>query len=107
GTRDERYPGFPAGSRWSTSARSPAPSPTRRWCCRSSPGPMTGTGCACPPPTSTGAPPPRAGIRGMRVAYGPDLGYAAVDPEVRQIADRAAQVFERDLGCIVERAGPG
>jgi aspartyl-tRNA(Asn)/glutamyl-tRNA(Gln) amidotransferase subunit A len=44
GTKDERYPGCPAGSRWSTSARSPAPSPTRRWCCRSSPGPMTGTG---------------------------------------------------------------
>jgi aspartyl-tRNA(Asn)/glutamyl-tRNA(Gln) amidotransferase subunit A len=46
-------------------------------------------------------------IRGMRVAYSPDLGYAAVDPEVRQIADRAAQVFERDLGCTVERADPG
>src|SRR6266581_8480237 len=47
------------------------------------------------------------GIRGIRVAYSPDLGYAAVDPEVRQIADQAAQVFERDLGCIVERADPG
>ncbi len=46
-------------------------------------------------------------IRGMRVAYSPDLGYAAVAPEVRQIVDRAAQVFERDLGCAVERADPG
>jgi aspartyl-tRNA(Asn)/glutamyl-tRNA(Gln) amidotransferase subunit A len=46
-------------------------------------------------------------IRGMRVAYSPDLGYAAVDPEVRQIVDQAVQVFERDLGCTVERADPG
>jgi aspartyl-tRNA(Asn)/glutamyl-tRNA(Gln) amidotransferase subunit A len=38
GTKDERYPGVSAGSRWSTSARSPAPSPTQRWCCPSSPG---------------------------------------------------------------------
>lgn len=47
------------------------------------------------------------GIRGMRLAYSPDLGYAAVDPEVRRIVDRAAQVFEQDLGCTVERADPG
>src|SRR2546430_4396817 len=46
-------------------------------------------------------------IAGLRVAYSPDLGYAAVDPEVRQIVDQAAQVFERDLGCVVERADPG
>lgn len=47
------------------------------------------------------------GIAGLRVAYSPNLGYAAVDPEVRQIVDRAAHVFERDLGCTVERADPG
>src|SRR5204862_5090187 len=47
------------------------------------------------------------GIAGMRVAYSPDLGYAAVDPQVRQIVDRAVQVFERDLGCTVEHADPG
>src|SRR5206468_3237595 len=46
-------------------------------------------------------------IAGMRVAYSPDLGYAAVDPQVRQITDRAALVFERDLGCTVEHADPG
>ncbi len=46
-------------------------------------------------------------IAGMRVAYSPDLGYAAVDPQVRQIADQAVQVFERDLGCTVEHADPG
>ena len=46
-------------------------------------------------------------LRGVRVAYSPDLGYAAVDPAVRAVVDRAAGVFERDLGCTVERADPG
>jgi aspartyl-tRNA(Asn)/glutamyl-tRNA(Gln) amidotransferase subunit A len=46
-------------------------------------------------------------LRGLRVAYSPDLGYAAVDPQVRAVVDRAAEVFERDLGCVVERADPG
>src|SRR5215207_9757819 len=46
-------------------------------------------------------------LRGVRVAYSPDLGYAAVDPAVRAVVDQAALVFERDLGCTVERADPG
>jgi aspartyl-tRNA(Asn)/glutamyl-tRNA(Gln) amidotransferase subunit A len=46
-------------------------------------------------------------LRGVRVAYSPDLGYAAVDPQVRAIVDRAVTVLERDLGCTVERADPG
>jgi aspartyl-tRNA(Asn)/glutamyl-tRNA(Gln) amidotransferase subunit A len=46
-------------------------------------------------------------LRGIRVAYSQDLGYAAVDPAVRSTADRAVTVFERDLGCTVERADPG
>ncbi len=44
---------------------------------------------------------------GVRVAYSADLGYAIVDPEVRAVTDRAAEVFERDLGCVVEEAHPG
>jgi aspartyl-tRNA(Asn)/glutamyl-tRNA(Gln) amidotransferase subunit A len=43
----------------------------------------------------------------LRVAFTPDLGYAAVDPEVREIVARAVQVFERDLGCVVEQRDPG
>ena len=43
----------------------------------------------------------------LRIAYSPDLGYAAVDPEVRALTERAARVFERDLGCVVEEAHPG
>ena len=47
------------------------------------------------------------GFGGLRVAFSEDLGYAAVDPEVRRIAREAAQVFANDLGCEVEEAAPG
>jgi aspartyl-tRNA(Asn)/glutamyl-tRNA(Gln) amidotransferase subunit A len=46
-------------------------------------------------------------LRDVRVAYSPDLGYAAVDPAVRRVTDQAVGVFERDLGWVVERADPG
>ena len=46
------------------------------------------------------------GIRGRRVAWSPDLGYAAVDPRVRQITTAAAKRFE-ELGATVEEASPG
>jgi aspartyl-tRNA(Asn)/glutamyl-tRNA(Gln) amidotransferase subunit A len=45
-------------------------------------------------------------LKGLRVAYSPNLGYAAVDKRVRDIVDKAVRVFERDLGCIVEEANP-
>ena len=47
------------------------------------------------------------GVKGLRVAYSADWGYAAVDPEVRRVVGDAVKVFERDLGCIVEEAHPG
>jgi aspartyl-tRNA(Asn)/glutamyl-tRNA(Gln) amidotransferase subunit A len=47
------------------------------------------------------------GVRGLRVAWSPDLGYAAVEPEVRAIAEAAARRFAADLGCGVEEADPG
>ena len=43
------------------------------------------------------------GVSGLRLAWSPDLGYAAVDPEVVATASRAARVFE-ELGCTVEEA---
>jgi aspartyl-tRNA(Asn)/glutamyl-tRNA(Gln) amidotransferase subunit A len=49
----------------------------------------------------------RGDLHGMRVAYSADWGYAAVDPEVRRIVGRAVEIFERDLGCVVEEANPG
>jgi aspartyl-tRNA(Asn)/glutamyl-tRNA(Gln) amidotransferase subunit A len=42
------------------------------------------------------------GVKGMRVAYSPDLGYApAVDPEVAG-AVRAAAFSFKEMGCMVE-----
>jgi aspartyl-tRNA(Asn)/glutamyl-tRNA(Gln) amidotransferase subunit A len=49
----------------------------------------------------------RGDLRGVRIAYSADWGYAAVDPEVRRIVGTAVGVFERELGCIVEEANPG
>jgi aspartyl-tRNA(Asn)/glutamyl-tRNA(Gln) amidotransferase subunit A len=46
------------------------------------------------------------GIQGLQVAWSPDWGYAAVDPQVRQLTQAAAQRFA-DLGCHVEEAHPG
>jgi len=46
-------------------------------------------------------------LRGARVAYSPDWGYMAVEPEVADLVARAVRVFERDLGCVVEEASPG
>jgi len=40
-------------------------------------------------------------LSGLRVAWSADLGYAAVDPEIRAITERAAQRFS-DLGATVE-----
>jgi aspartyl-tRNA(Asn)/glutamyl-tRNA(Gln) amidotransferase subunit A len=46
------------------------------------------------------------GVRGLRIAYSPDLGYAKVDPEVSALVRKAAKVFE-DLGARVEEKHPG
>ena len=46
------------------------------------------------------------GIRGLRVAYSSNLGYADVDPEVAGIVKAAVKVFE-DLGARVEEKHPG
>lgn len=45
-------------------------------------------------------------LKGLRVAWSGDFGYAAVDPEVKAIAEAAARRFS-DLGCIVEERDPG
>ncbi|HEY8564485.1 MAG TPA: amidase [Beijerinckiaceae bacterium] len=47
------------------------------------------------------------GLRGLRVAWSPRLGFeVAVDPEVAQLTERAARAFEA-LGATVEEADPG
>ena len=45
-------------------------------------------------------------VRGLRLAWTPDWGYAPVDPEVRRIAEAAALRFG-EAGCRVEEARPG
>jgi len=49
---------------------------------------------------------PVEAMKGLRVAWSEDLGYAAVDPEVRELTRRAAERFS-DLGCHVEAVDPG
>jgi len=47
------------------------------------------------------------GVRGLRVAYSPTLGYARhVHPEVAVAVERAVQVL-RDQGAVVEAQDPG
>ncbi|PYO05756.1 MAG: amidase [Candidatus Rokuibacteriota bacterium] len=45
-------------------------------------------------------------VKGLHVAWTPDLGYAAVDPKVLAICENAAGAFET-LGCHVEVVNPG
>ena len=47
------------------------------------------------------------GIRGLRIAYSPKLGYATgIDPEVAAAVDAAVHLLE-ELGAHVERVDPG
>jgi aspartyl-tRNA(Asn)/glutamyl-tRNA(Gln) amidotransferase subunit A len=45
----------------------------------------------------------RDGVRGLRVGWSLDLGCCRVDPEIGQVARRAAEAFQ-ELGCTVEDA---
>jgi aspartyl-tRNA(Asn)/glutamyl-tRNA(Gln) amidotransferase subunit A len=47
----------------------------------------------------------RGGVKGLRIAWSPDLGYAEVDAEVRRICERAARDFSV-LGAVVDEAQP-
>ncbi|HEY8476845.1 MAG TPA: amidase family protein [Chloroflexota bacterium] len=89
------------------------------WAARSHNGPMTRTvrdaalmlsvlaGPTPRDPLSVDAPPTDylaacdGDLKGLRVAWSADLGYAAVDAEVRAITARAARRFA-DLGCEVD-----
>ncbi len=43
------------------------------------------------------------GVRGMRIAWSPDLGFATVDPVIRRIAARAAREVFTALGARLSR----
>ncbi|MGD1876792.1 MAG: amidase [Kiloniellaceae bacterium] len=47
-----------------------------------------------------------SGIKGLRIAYSPDLGYVKVDPEIAALVRQAAGTFEA-LGATVEEVNPG
>ena len=47
-----------------------------------------------------------AGVKGLNVAWTPDLGFARVDPAVLELTGDAAATFE-SLGCHVEVVNPG
>jgi aspartyl-tRNA(Asn)/glutamyl-tRNA(Gln) amidotransferase subunit A len=46
------------------------------------------------------------GVKGLRVAYSPTLGYAKVNPEVARLVEAAVRALE-GLGAHVELADPG
>ncbi|WP_373088941.1 amidase [Sneathiella sp.] len=47
-----------------------------------------------------------ASVKGKRIAYSPNLGYATVHPEVAAAVKKAAALFE-ELGAHVEETDPG
>lgn len=49
---------------------------------------------------------PLEGLRGLRIAYSPDLGFAAVEPGVRRLVDAAAERLAR-LGAEIVQVDPG
>jgi aspartyl-tRNA(Asn)/glutamyl-tRNA(Gln) amidotransferase subunit A len=48
----------------------------------------------------------KGGVKGLKIAWSPDLGYATVDPQVKAICEQAASEFS-SLGANVEEAHPG
>lgn len=48
----------------------------------------------------------REGVKGLKIAYSPTLGFAKVDPEILAAVDAAAKQFAA-LGAIVEQVDPG
>jgi len=45
-------------------------------------------------------------LKGLKIAWSPDLGYAPVEPEVLDLTRSAVRAFE-GLGAVVEEANPG
>jgi len=48
----------------------------------------------------------KGGVKGLKIAWSPDLGYAEVDPEVLSICEKAAEQFSK-MGAEMEEANPG
>jgi aspartyl-tRNA(Asn)/glutamyl-tRNA(Gln) amidotransferase subunit A len=61
---------------------------------------------ALPTPTGSFLDGLEGGVRGLRIAFSPDLGYVRNDPEVEAAVRAAADVFAA-AGARVEEVGPG
>jgi len=61
---------------------------------------------ALPPPAASFLDAIDQGVTGLRVAFSPDLGHAAVDGEVAAAVERAARAFA-ELGAHVDAVDPG
>ena len=58
------------------------------------------------PPTDSAVAGLRSGVRGLRIAVSPTLGYVRVDPEVAAAFAAAVRVFA-ELGAVVDEVDPG
>jgi aspartyl-tRNA(Asn)/glutamyl-tRNA(Gln) amidotransferase subunit A len=65
-----------------------------------------GDGYSLPAPVSSFAKSLGRGVKGLKIAWSPDLGFATVDSEVKKICERAANKFSQ-MGAEVEEAHPG
>ncbi|WP_051790907.1 amidase [Amycolatopsis jejuensis] len=107
GCRDERYPGF---SGWESIehigplARS-VEDAAFLMSVIAGPDPRDRHSIPCDDVRWTSAPEYRT--TGPRIAYCPDFGYVAVDPEVRAIAGKAARTLADALGATFEETSPG
>jgi len=69
-------------------------------------GPHWGDGYCIPAPEVSFAGSLESDIKGLKIAWSPDMGYATVDPQVQTICEQAAKVFS-EMGAEVEEAHPG
>ncbi len=64
-----------------------------------------GDGYSIPAPAVSFTRSLKGGVKGLKLAWSPDLGYATVDPQVKAICEQAANKFS-GLGANIEEAHP-
>lgn len=69
-------------------------------------GPHWGDGHSLPAPRTSFTGDLDRGVRGLKIAWSADLGYVAVEPEVRAICEEAVKALST-AGAEVEEASPG
>jgi Asp-tRNA(Asn)/Glu-tRNA(Gln) amidotransferase A subunit family amidase len=69
-------------------------------------GPHWGDPYSIPKPETKFVDSLNGGVKGLKIAWSPDLGYAEVDPRVHAICERAAKTFA-EMGAELVEANPG